>query len=192
MYSSICLLNSSSHPLPFGTLPVSSCTPSCLRSKLLPASRPGAQCLFAPGPAQCTHHRATRPAPRTPLAPARFPQLRQLGVGPGHAILCTHVHGVKWAQDMMLLLLLLLLLYCCCSHSPTHSLLRERVRERSRLLYEQIASERLKRTQSTYTYPSQHFLHNCHPPFHRSYATSRQGTYTVLSHHVFLLRQHRQ
>lgn len=57
-----------------------------------------------------------------------------------------HVHGVKWALDMLLLALQQ-------SLSPTHSLL-ERETERSRLLYEQIASERLKRTQSTYTYPT--------------------------------------
>lgn len=146
------LLTSSSHPfLSAHSRFVLSCAPYCLRSKLLPASRRGPQCPFAPSLAQCTHHRATRPAPRTPLALARFPQLRQLGVGPGHAILC--LPSCSWCQVGPRHAAAAA---AAAINSPTHSLLREREREAesSRLLLcEQIASERLKRTQSTYTHP---------------------------------------
>ena len=53
---------------------------------------------------------------------ARFPSAPPAGVDPGHAILYTHVHGVKWVQDMMLLQQQ--------SLSPIHSLLGQRRTER--------------------------------------------------------------
>lgn len=148
------LLTSSSHPfLSAHSRFVLSCAPYCLRSKLLPASRRGPQCPFAPSLAQCTHHRATRPAPRTPLALARFPQLRQLGVGPGHAILC--LPSCSWCQVGPRHAAAATAAAAAAVTLPlTLCLGRQREAESSRLLlYEQIASERLKRTQSTYTHP---------------------------------------
>lgn len=151
------LLTSSSHPfLSALSRFVLSCAPYCLRSKLLPASRRGPQCPFAPSLAQCTHHRATRPAPRTPLALCSVSSAPPAGVGPGHAILwlpsCSwcqvgprHVAAAATAAAAAAVTLPLTL----CSGTES-----ERGRESSRLLLcEQIASERLKRTQSTYTYP---------------------------------------
>lgn len=88
---------------------------------------------------------------------------------------------------------------CCCycrcssSYSPTYSLLRDRERERQRAqdcccVSRSRPSDSRGLSPLIHT-PSQHFLHNCHPPFHRSYATEPSGYLDGTFHRVFLLRQ---
>lgn len=179
-------------PNPFGTVPFRPVRPYILWSKLLPASRRGSTPICSqPGP---VHPPPSNPtAPRTPLALARFPQLRQLGsaqVMPSSALMFM---VSKWAQDMMLLLLLLLLLL------PLQQLLcrsltaqGEREAERSSCRVSRSRPSDSRGLSPLIQEPaSTSYIIVIHPstvPTRRN----RLGTWTVLSLPVFLLRHHRQ
>lgn len=161
----ICLLNFSSYPLPFGTVPFRPGRPYCVRSKLLPASRRGPKCLCSQAwPAQCTtHHRATRPAPRTPLA---LCSVSLSSASWGRPRPCHPLHSCPWCQvgpghD------------AAAAVSLPHSLTARPEENREK---DQIAVSRSRLSDSRGLSPLIHtqqaLLHNCHPPVHRSYATN--------------------